>query len=641
MDLPLIDGVHLSQIHQFYERLLYDVQSLETMRKLQQVNGNVSLTIDKLSGIRGDLARNDDNWQDNDFFELCEALRSGTRRNPLQPQQQSEKNNRRRIGAYTTRQQHAKARVCVYCNEALHKGIECQRVSSVRERKRILINKKLCFNCTGMKHRASECSSKTTCQICSKRHHTSICDQSQFKGEKMMSACNDDKVVHPIVVVKVGGIECRALIDSGAASSYASAKLLDKLGKQPTDVNYKKVEMLMATTTTRMEVHKATVASKTGDYQLDIDLIKVNKGKLLEIENPRYEILTRIYPYLKGIRMDDNHDKPLLPVHVILGARVYAKIKMDARPRIENQGKPVAEQTKLGWFILSPGEQVDTTKMLLTQTSQIDYEELCLLDVLGLADSPQHDQDQVYSEFREQLSRNKAGWYETGLPWKGNHPPLPTNEQGSLRRLQTFRRKLQRFGIEQEYAEIIEEQKTEGVVETADQEVQGVEFYIPHKLIIKEAAETTKIRTVYDASAKAQADTVSLNDCLYAGPTLQNKLWNVLVRVRAHSVAVIGDLRKAFLQVRVKPVTLANKDEETYAKQQLGKPKGAELSILGLAWNKERDEISVSFPEVRADATKRGVLHKLSSIYDPFGLASPVILQGKLLYRAICHEKTA
>ena len=104
MDLPLIDGVHLSEIHQFYERLLYDVQSLETMRKLQQVNGNVSLTIDKLSGIRGDLARNDDNWQDNDFFELCEALRSGTRRNPLQPQQQSEKNNRRRTGAYTTRQ---------------------------------------------------------------------------------------------------------------------------------------------------------------------------------------------------------------------------------------------------------------------------------------------------------------------------------------------------------------------------------------------------------------------------------------------------------------------------------------------------------------------------------------------------------
>ena len=50
-----------------------------------------------------------------------------------------------------------------------------------------------------------------------------------------MSSLGDDKVVYPVVVVKVGGIECRALLDSGASSCYASAKLLDLLGKQPTD----------------------------------------------------------------------------------------------------------------------------------------------------------------------------------------------------------------------------------------------------------------------------------------------------------------------------------------------------------------------------------------------------------------------
>jgi hypothetical protein len=30
----------------------------------------------------------------------------------------------------------------------------------------------------------------------------------------------------PVVVVKVDGITCRALVDSGAGSSYASAKLI-------------------------------------------------------------------------------------------------------------------------------------------------------------------------------------------------------------------------------------------------------------------------------------------------------------------------------------------------------------------------------------------------------------------------------
>ena len=62
IDLPTIAGVQPRKIHQFYERLLYDVQSLQTMGKLEHVNGNVTLTIDKLSDIRGDLVRNDENW---------------------------------------------------------------------------------------------------------------------------------------------------------------------------------------------------------------------------------------------------------------------------------------------------------------------------------------------------------------------------------------------------------------------------------------------------------------------------------------------------------------------------------------------------------------------------------------------------
>lgn len=64
--------------------------------------------------------------------------------------------------------------------------------------------------------------------------------------------------------------------------------------------------------------------------------------------------------------MGDTDTKPRLPGHVILDARVYGRIKTDTRPRIGNQGEPVAERTKLGWVILSPGEEFDSTHMLLT-----------------------------------------------------------------------------------------------------------------------------------------------------------------------------------------------------------------------------------------------------------------------------------
>ena len=65
-------------------------------------------------------------------------------------------------------------------------------------------------------------------------------------------------------------------------------------------------------------------------------------------------------------------------------------------------------------------------------------------------------------------------------------------------------------------------------------------------------AESTKIQIVYDASARANEKAPSLNDCLETGPPLQNKLWSVLMRNRFQSVALAGDLKQAFLQVRIR-----------------------------------------------------------------------------------------
>ena len=57
---------------------------------------------------------------------------------------------------------------------------------------------------------------------------------------------------------------------------------------------------------------------------------------------------------------------------------------------------------------------------------------------------------------------------------------------------------------------------------------------------------------MYDASARPNEKSPSLNECLETGPPLQNKIWSVLVRNRFHPVALAGDLKQAFLQVRIK-----------------------------------------------------------------------------------------
>ena len=68
---------------------------------------------------------------------------------------------------------------------------------------------------------------------------------------------------------------------------------------------------------------------------------------------------------------------------------------------------------------------------------------------------------------------------------------------------------------------------------------------------MREQAESTRTQIVYDAMARASDNAPSLNDCLETGPPLQNLMWSVLVRNRFKPVALTGDLKKAFLQVRI------------------------------------------------------------------------------------------
>ena len=51
------------------------------------------------------------------------------------------------------------------------------------------------------------------------------------------------------------------------------------------------------------------------------------------------------------------------------------------------------------------------------------------------------------------------------------------------------------------------------------------------------------------------------------------------------------------------------------------------------------DTIEVTFSAPIVKVTKREILRKISKIYDPSGLASPVTLAGKILYRETCHAR--
>ncbi|CAB4041798.1 Hypothetical predicted protein, partial [Paramuricea clavata] len=55
---------------------------------------------------------------------------------------------------------------------------------------------------------------------------------------------------------------------------------------------------------------------------MDVEVTRVDRerGNLLIIANPNYQTLVDLYDQLEGVSMEDNDTKPLLPVHLILGA---------------------------------------------------------------------------------------------------------------------------------------------------------------------------------------------------------------------------------------------------------------------------------------------------------------------------------
>ena len=70
-----------------------------------------------------------------------------------------------------------------------------------------------------------------------------------------------------------------------------------------------------------------------------------------------------------------------------------------------------------------------------------------------------------------------------------------------------------------QYDNVIQDQLRLGVIKKVKPGYSdSKKHYIPHHAVVNPSKTTTKVRVVYDASAKTKQDNKSLNDCLYPGP---------------------------------------------------------------------------------------------------------------------------
>ncbi|GFX62459.1 DUF1758 domain-containing protein [Trichonephila clavipes] len=76
--------------------------------------------------------------------------------------------------------------------------------------------------------------------------------------------------------------------------------------------------------------------------------------------------------------------------------------------------------------------------------------------------------------------------------------------------------------------------------------------YLRHRPVVKLDSATTKIRSVFDASAREKGKP-SLNDCLYKGVNLIELIPDILDRFRIYPVGIVADIEKTFLMLSVAP----------------------------------------------------------------------------------------
>jgi len=167
----------------------------------------------------------------------------------------------------------------------------------------------------------------------------------------MMLTTEAQHVAYPVAVVKVNGVKCRALLDTGAGSSYASASLINRLGIPATRVENRRIEMMVHTAIRKIQVYNLKITNLEEDFEMCADVSKVDKDVLLSLDNPRYEAMVNKYRHLSDIRLNDMDEKSELPVNLALGTSEYSRIKTATKPRIGSPGEPVAEYTHLGWTI--------------------------------------------------------------------------------------------------------------------------------------------------------------------------------------------------------------------------------------------------------------------------------------------------
>ena len=303
--------------------------------------------------------------------------------------------------------------------------------------------------------------------------------------------------------------------------------------------------------------------------------------EIIQPVNQQYYLDLKAVPRLYDLHLANDYSDTSFVIDILLGADVAFRFLGS----ISNvQSKPIVLESKFRYVLSGPlpgssesgkDSSISTHEMstpttdlpsteahtssvdcdisfhnLLSNSSLFSQVERFFQNQFVSEPTPVPQSNEFLYSYQEQIEFRDGSYYAP-LPWKTEHPSLPSTLPLCKQRLAQVTSRLHKLGLMQAYCNVMAEHLAHEYIE----EVQDLPYprpeenchYLPHFFVLKDS-ETTPLRIVFAANSGH----VSLNDCLYTGPCLLNNLMELLIHFCFPTYAFIANIQRAFLNIKLK-----------------------------------------------------------------------------------------
>lgn len=350
-------------------------------------------------------------------------------------------------------------------------------------------------------------------------------------------------------------IICRALLDSGSQSNFATERLCRELDLSFKKVNHvvKGVGKALAKIDTEVDT---TIFSCYGTYNINIRCLVVPQitGKL-----PIHSFKKNMLPIPPNLNLADPNFNKTGDIDLLLGSSVFWSILVSGRTHI-GPNMPVLQNTKFGWVIAGNlylnNLMLDESVSCFSFTTDFkaldnNISKFWEIEELGVQNKILSKEEQICeNHYKTTVKKDKSGKYIVKIPFKDTVNELGDSKTLALHRFDLLEKRLNKNPeLMLEYTNFMSEYIDLNHMSEVDLNNDDG-YFLPHHAIIKQSSLTTKCRVVFDGSAKSNSG-LSLNDVQYVGPSLQQDIFLILVRFRFFRYVLSGDISKMYRQILI------------------------------------------------------------------------------------------